>query len=226
MSWVRKLTDHIRGTEKPADGQTVQKSGTEDGAARPEVDMTAIATEVAEKLAKGEIDADQEVLKSFAAGKGLSDEDATTFAMEVLDAYFGTDSAPTAAVAKSEGATPGATVTPPVEDMHKVLKGLAAKLDAIGFAMLKVFESNEVGHQEIGVLKAAIEKYLDAPVGQKAPVTSVAAGTQMSGTDRSQTKQLILKGMIAGQLQREDMAVFELHGILTDRAQGYVQSQK
>ncbi|WP_061235093.1 hypothetical protein [Leptospira weilii] len=124
-----------------------------------------------------------------------------------------------------------------ISEIQSTLEILKAGQETLAAAIEHIMDTAEDNSQlskEVQTLKSEIGALTNRPATEKAPVTSkiqksndpTKGGGPITGKDRDQTGNLIIKGIEAGRCQMEDIAYFESTWKLSDRAQAFINDYK
>ncbi|WP_078129761.1 hypothetical protein [Leptospira alexanderi] len=121
-----------------------------------------------------------------------------------------------------------------IQNTLEILKAGQETLAAAIEHLMDTAEDNSQLSKEVQTLKSEIGALANRPANEKTPVTSkiqksndpTKGGGPITGKDRDQIGNLIIKGIEAGRCQLEDIAFFESTWKLSDRAQAFINDYK
>ena len=248
MSYIGDLLEKIKGhTTEIRKAEIGEPDKETAGAGQP--NQEDLAAEVTRALENGDISPDTDAVSQWAQGKGMAPDAAEEFAFNVLNAYFDEgsesgegqgeliqsgDKAPEAGeeVGGKEGE---------VEDEEELAKSALAAFTAIQEEVValrksvaQLNDSNEVMSKALGILldkaaaldaeqkviKSGVSQIAGQPANHKEPVLNAPVKPERG---HSETRERLLKGVLARELSTEDIAVFEQRGELTAKADAYLK---
>ncbi|TGJ99848.1 hypothetical protein EHO57_13895 [Leptospira langatensis] len=248
------FTDSINRLKNKIKERAVSKSDLGTGAQNP--DITALASEVTTLLDDNTVKPEVPAVKDWAVSKGLSEEQAGTFATEVVNSYFDSEGKP---VQKSNAGSPenGEPGTGTDEERQKreedekveksrmllllnqipeSLQVLKSSVEVLAASTEYVIDQlDKTGHlaEEVAKLKSELSKIANIPAGKRDPVTQALPGKTVTKTEgivapgeRNKYGDLILKGIEMGKCQVEDMNYFETTYKLAPRVQAFIENNK
>ncbi|MCL8311325.1 hypothetical protein M9Y90_11690 [Leptospira interrogans] len=223
------LKDAIARLKKRVTISNVLKSGD------TEPDLQSLASKVTTLLDAGSITADTDKIKEWAIAQGVSEESATNFASDVVDAYFD-DTADE--IQKSEnGSEENEKEKANLLNIQNTLEILKSNQETLAVAIEHLLDYSEETlkfKEEFQKLKSELGNLSKNSFSEKTPVLSNVAKSslnssiegQISMQNREEIGRLLIKGIELGQCQLEDVSYFQSTWKLSERASKFVNEYK
>ncbi|EKR56546.1 hypothetical protein [Leptospira interrogans] len=227
------LKDAIARLKKRVTISNVLKSGD------TEPDLQSLASKVTTLLDAGSITADTDKIKEWAIAQGVSEESATNFASDVVDAYFD-DTADE--IQKSENGSEENEKKKEEEkanllNIQNTLEILKSNQETLAVAIEHLLDYSEETlkfKEEFQKLKSELGNLSKNSFSEKTPVLSNVAKSslnssiegQISMQNREEIGRLLIKGIELGQCQLEDVSYFQSTWKLSERASKFVNEYK
>ncbi|QOI53166.1 hypothetical protein [Leptospira interrogans] len=221
------LKDAIARLKKRVTISNVLKSGD------TEPDLQSLASKVTTLLDAGSITADTDKIKEWAIAQGVSEESATNFASDVVDAYFD-DTADE--IQKSENGSEE-NEKANLLNIQNTLEILKSNQETLAVAIEHLLDYSEETlkfKEEFQKLKSELGNLSKNSFSEKTPVLSNVAKSslnssiegQISMQNREEIGRLLIKGIELGQCQLEDVSYFQSTWKLSERASKFVNEYK
>ncbi|KAA1292989.1 hypothetical protein C4X99_03795 [Leptospira interrogans serovar Geyaweera] len=223
------LKDAIARLKRRVTISNVLKSGD------TEPDLQSLASKVTTLLDAGSITADTDKIKEWAIAQGVSEESATNFASDVVDAYFD-DTADE--IQKSEnGSEENEKEKANLLNIQNTLEILKSNQETLAVAIEHLLDYSEETlkfKEEFQKLKSELGNLSKNSFSEKTPVLSNVAKSslnssiegQISMQNREEIGRLLIKGIELGQCQLEDVSYFQSTWKLSERASKFVNEYK
>lgn len=219
-------------TEKP-----VQKAdpGMDDGADSPDASNLDVVDEVMDKLESGELSPETDAIVEYLTGSGMPEDEAQSAAQVILDSYLAEGEQEEKSELTPEDGEEGGDMEHEEPDGDEGLKSLFTKFgkkqnqqneafEVILKALNATLDTLDSQSKRLETLEKEIRKAGVNPSQEtKKPVRKAIVP---GGVSKTEAANLILKGVLAGELTANDMNLYETNGGISTAAQEYINKNK